>query len=106
MLSLDSSQDPDEVRRFDERIRKAVEGHEVVYLLEPKLDGVSIELVYEDGVLVRGVTRGNGREGEGVTENVRTIASVPLRLRDEARAVPPSSRCGARCSCGSPPSSG
>jgi DNA ligase (NAD+) len=89
MLSLQSSQDPDEVRRFDERIRKGVEGHEVVYLLEPKLDGVSLELVYEEGVLVRGVTRGNGREGEGVTENVRTIASVPLRLRDEARAVPP-----------------
>ncbi len=89
MLSLQSSQDPGEVRRFDERIRKGVEGHEVVYLLEPKLDGVSIELVYEEGVFVRGVTRGNGREGEGVTENVRTIASVPLRLRDEARGVPP-----------------
>jgi len=88
MLSLDSSKDPDEVRRFDERIRKGVDGHEVVYLLEPKLDGVSIELVYEDGVLVRAVTRGNGREGEAVTENVRTIGSVPLRLRDDARPVP------------------
>lgn len=89
MLSLDSSQDPDDVRRFDERIRKGVDGHEVVYLLEPKLDGVSIELVYEEGILFQAVTRGNGREGEAVTENVRTIGSVPLRLRDEERPVPP-----------------
>ena len=88
MLSLDSSQDPDDVRRFDERIRKGVDGHEVVYLLEPKLDGVSIELVYEQGILGQAVTRGNGREGEAVTENVRTIGSVPLRLRDEERPVP------------------
>jgi DNA ligase (NAD+) len=88
MLSLDSSKDPDELRRFDERIRKGVDGHEVVYVLEPKLDGVSIELVYEEGVLTRAVTRGNGREGEAVTENVRTIGSVPLRLRGDARPVP------------------
>ncbi|MEX2294904.1 MAG: NAD-dependent DNA ligase LigA [Gemmatimonadota bacterium] len=88
MLSLDSTNDPAELRRFDERVRKGVEGGAVEYLLEPKLDGVSIELVYEGGVLSRGVTRGNGREGEGVTENVRTIASVPLRLRDEKRPVP------------------
>jgi DNA ligase (NAD+) len=88
MLSLDSSQDPAEVRRFDERIRKGVEGHEVVYLLQPKLDGVSIELVYEEGVFTRAVTRGNGREGEGVTANVRTIASVPLRLRGDLRPIP------------------
>ena len=89
MLSLDSSQDPEDVRRFDERVRKGVDGHEVMYLLEPKLDGVSIELVYEEGILVQAVTRGNGREGERVTENVRTIGSVPLRLRDEERPVPP-----------------
>jgi DNA ligase (NAD+) len=87
MLSLDSTQDEAEVRRFDERVRRAVEGR-VHYLLEPKLDGASIELVYEDGVLVRAVTRGNGREGEGVTENVRTIASVPLRLHERKRRAP------------------
>jgi len=89
MLSLDSTQDPDELRRFDARVRKGVDGEEVEYLLEPKLDGVSIELVYEDGILTRAVTRGNGHEGEGVTENVLTIPSVPLRLRDEDRSVPP-----------------
>ncbi len=87
MLSLDSTQDEAEVRRFDERIRKAAE-HEIEYLLEPKLDGASLELVYEDGVLDRAVTRGNGTVGEGVTENVRTIPSVPLRLRSDARPVP------------------
>ena len=89
MLSLDSTQSADEVRRFDTRIRKALgNGTEPVYVLEPKLDGASIELVYEKGVLSRAVTRGNGREGEAVTENIRTIPSVPLRLRTERRAAP------------------
>jgi len=89
MLSLDSTQDADELRRFDDKIRKALgEGHEPTYLIEPKLDGASIELVYEDGVLTRAVTRGNGREGEEVTDNIRTIPSVPLRLRTQDRAAP------------------
>ena len=93
MLSLDSTQEADEVRRFHERVLKAL-GHEPddgdppAFLLEPKLDGISIELVYLDGVLDRAVTRGNGREGEGVTQNVRTIGSVPLRLRTEDRPAP------------------
>jgi DNA ligase (NAD+) len=87
MLSLDSTKDEAELIRFDERVRKAV-GGTVQYLVEPKLDGASLELVYEDGVLTRAVTRGNGQEGEGVTENVRTIPSVPLRLRDEVRPAP------------------
>ncbi|MXY31985.1 MAG: NAD-dependent DNA ligase LigA [Gammaproteobacteria bacterium] len=80
MLSLDSSESEEDLRRFDERVGKAVDGP-VEYLVEPKLDGSSLELVYVDGVLDRAVTRGNGREGEGVTENARTIPSVPLRLR-------------------------
>lgn len=89
MLSLDSTQDAEEVRRFDERVRKALgEGVDPVYVLEPKLDGASVELVYEDGVLTRAVTRGNGREGEGVTENIRTIPSVPLKLRIDQRPAP------------------
>ena len=87
MLSLDSTQDQGEVRRFDERVRRGVDA-EVNYLLEPKLDGASIELVYEDGVLVRAVTRGDGQVGERVTENVRTIPSVPLRLREDERVAP------------------
>ncbi|MCJ7629862.1 MAG: hypothetical protein MUO50_15915, partial [Longimicrobiales bacterium] len=74
MLSLDSTKEEAELIRFDERVRKAV-GEGVQYFVEPKLDGASLELVYEDGVLTRAVTRGNGQEGEGVTENVRTIPS-------------------------------
>lgn len=89
MLSLDSAQEVEEVRRFDERVRKALgEGIDPVYVLEPKLDGVSIELVYEEGVLTRAVTRGNGLEGERVTENVRTVPSVPLKLRTDLRPAP------------------
>lgn len=87
LLSLDSSQEAADLVRFDERVRKGAEG-EVEYLLEPKLDGLSLELVYEDGIFVRAVTRGDGRRGEGVTENIRTIPSVPLRLRGHERPVP------------------
>ena len=87
VLSLDSTQDEADVQRFDERVRKAVDGP-VEYLLEPKLDGASIELVYEHGALARAVTRGNGVQGEGVTENIKTIPSVPLRLREAERPSP------------------
>ena len=87
MLSLDSTQDFEEVCRFDERVRKIL-GDKARYLLEPKLDGASLELVYEDGFFVRAVTRGNGRTGEVVTENARTMPSLPLRLLDFARPVP------------------
>jgi DNA ligase (NAD+) len=85
MLSLDSAQAEDSLRRFDERIRKSI-GDGVAYMVEPKLDGASVELVYEHGILVRASTRGDGTVGEGITENVRTIASVPLRLREEVGA--------------------
>jgi DNA ligase (NAD+) len=87
MLSLDSSQDESVLRRFDERLRKAL-GTDVQYAVEPKLDGASVELVYERGILVRASTRGDGQVGEGITENVRTIRTVPLRLREDAAAVP------------------
>jgi DNA ligase (NAD+) len=80
MLSLDSSPDEGELRRFDERLRKELGDGGVRYVLEPKLDGASVELVYEGGVLVRASTRGDGHVGEGITDNVRTIANVPLRL--------------------------
>ena len=95
MLSLDSSYEVGDVRRFHDRLRKALAPGDVRYLLEPKLDGASLELVYEGGVLVRAVTRGDGRTGEGVTENVRTIRSVPLRLREGRR--PPPAFLSVRC---------
>ena len=74
------------MREFDARVRKTLGSDEglfaetVVYVAEYKFDGLSIELVYEDGVLARASTRGDGEVGEDVTENVRTIRAVPLRL--------------------------
>ncbi|HKK27420.1 MAG TPA: NAD-dependent DNA ligase LigA [Gemmatimonadota bacterium] len=89
MLSLDSSREEEDLRRFDQRVRDGLgEDAGVLWVLEPKLDGASVELVYEDGVLARAVTRGDGRRGEGITENVRTIPAVPLRLREEEREAP------------------
>lgn len=90
MLSLDSDQNPDTLRRFDERVRKGLgDDFPVEYVLEPKLDGASVELVYQDGTLLHAATRGDGRRGEGITANIRTIQSVPLRLRDGERPIPP-----------------
>lgn len=91
MLSLDSHQEEAALRRFDERLRKGLgEGFPVEYVLEPKLDGLSVELVYRDGALLQASTRGDGRKGEGITANVRTISSVPLRLRDGGgHPIPP-----------------
>lgn len=88
MLSLASSAKVEDLRRFDERMRKAV-GDGVRYVVEPKFDGASVELVYEDGRLVRAATRGDGRRGEGITENVRTIRAIPLTLRDRDPEPPP-----------------
>jgi DNA ligase (NAD+) len=81
MLSLDSDASAEAVARFDQRLRKALPDGRVSYVVEPKLDGLSVELVYENGVLTRASTRGDGRRGEGITENVKTVRSVPLRLR-------------------------
>ena len=84
MLSIDSAVEEREVREFDRRVRDrlAAAGDDgpVEYLCEPKFDGLSVELVYEDGELVRAATRGDGEEGDDVTANVRTIRSVPLEL--------------------------
>jgi DNA ligase (NAD+) len=87
MLSLDAAREPDEVRRFDERARQSLRG-EVRYLVEEKFDGASVELVYEGGALTRAATRGDGQRGEEITENVKTIRSLPLRLNDAARKTP------------------
>jgi DNA ligase (NAD+) len=83
MLSLDNSYNIEDLRAFDERCRRLADGRAFEYVAELKIDGLSISAHYEDGVLVRGVTRGDGRVGEDVTQNVRTIRSVPLRLKVE-----------------------
>ena len=87
MLSLDNSYNIEELRAFDDRCRRLAEGRKLEYVAELKIDGLSLSLHYEDGLLVRGVTRGDGRIGEDVTQNARTIRSVPLRLRSQAKKI-------------------
>ncbi|HET9712894.1 MAG TPA: NAD-dependent DNA ligase LigA, partial [Pyrinomonadaceae bacterium] len=87
MLSLDNSYNIDELRAFDERCQRLAEGRPLEYVAELKIDGLSLSLQYEDGVLARGVTRGDGRIGEDVTQNARTIRSVPLRLKSDAKRI-------------------
>src|SRR5690242_5782927 len=87
MLSLDNSYNIDELRAFDERCRRLAEGRPLDYVAELKIDGLSLSLQYAAGLLVRGVTRGDGRIGEEVTQNARTIRSVPLRLRSDAKVL-------------------
>jgi DNA ligase (NAD+) len=81
MLSLDNSYNIDELRAFDERCRKLAGGKAPDYVAELKIDGLSLSIHYHDGLFARGVTRGDGTRGEDVTQNVRTIRSVPLKLR-------------------------
>ncbi|MEX0702265.1 MAG: NAD-dependent DNA ligase LigA [Planctomycetales bacterium] len=81
MLSIDNVYDEDELAEFDRRVRKLLGGEPVQYTVEYKIDGVAINLIYENGLLVQGVTRGNGVEGDDITENARTLRGVPLRLR-------------------------
>jgi DNA ligase (NAD+) len=81
MLSLDNSYNLEELRAFDERCRRLADGRQFDYVAELKIDGLSLSLHYEDRFLVRGVTRGDGRTGEDVTQNVRTIRSIPLKVR-------------------------
>ena len=85
MFSLDNAFDADELRGWERRnARIASEVAEGGYLAELKIDGAAVSLLYEDGVLARGATRGNGHIGEAVTPNLRTINDIPLRLRDDA----------------------
>lgn len=84
MLSLDNAFEPGDLVDFDRRVRDRLGVSEVAYTGEPKLDGISVSLTYEDGRLARAGTRGDGRTGEEVTANLRTLGSVPLRLRGDA----------------------
>jgi DNA ligase (NAD+) len=80
MLSLDNAFSDDELADFDRRVRELLGIETVDYAAEPKLDGLAVSMLYRDGVLVRAATRGDGSTGEDVTQNVRTIAGVPLKL--------------------------
>jgi DNA ligase (NAD+) len=81
MLSLDNGFTESAVRHFDRRIREHLEQASISYAVEPKLDGLAVSLRYEAGVLVRGATRGDGLRGEDITQNIRTIRTLPLGLR-------------------------
>jgi DNA ligase (NAD+) len=83
MLSIDNTYSPDDLREFDNRIRKLVGRQPVRYVVEPKIDGVAISLTYRDGVLELGATRGDGERGDDVTHNLKTVGGVPLRLRTD-----------------------
>ena len=83
MMSLDNTYSVDDLRDFDRRVRELAGRDQVEYVAELKLDGLSMALTYQDGELVRGVTRGDGEVGEDVTSNIRTIRSVPLRLEEK-----------------------
>lgn len=80
MLSLDSHVKVEDVQAFDQRVRRELEVESVEYTVEPKYDGLSVELIYEAGIFVRGSTRGDGMVGEDITINLRTVRSLPLQL--------------------------
>ncbi|MCR4398720.1 MAG: NAD-dependent DNA ligase LigA, partial [Firmicutes bacterium] len=85
MLSLGNAFEPEEVVAFDRRVRALLGGDAVVeYVVEPKIDGLSVSLTYEGGIFVRGATRGDGEVGEDVTVNLKTVRSIPLRLRESS----------------------
>jgi DNA ligase (NAD+) len=82
MISLANTYSPDEIREFDTRVKKFLKiEREVEYFCEPKFDGLAIELIYENGLFTKALTRGDGTTGEVVTENIRTIRSIPLKLK-------------------------
>ncbi len=85
MLSLRKCNDEEELRDFDRRVREALGRDAVEYTAEPKLDGLAVSLTYEAGVLARAATRGDGETGEDITDNLRTLRSVPLRLRGDGK---------------------
>ncbi len=80
MLSMDNTYSFDELREFNERVKKGLGQSDVQYFIEEKIDGVSISLTYKNGLFVLGATRGDGRFGDDVTENLKTIRTIPLRI--------------------------
>ena len=92
MLSLANARNEDELRAWAKRVERQLErldisGREIRYVTEPKVDGLAISLTYENGVFARGATRGDGRIGEDVTQNLRTIKAIPLSIEDAPELV-------------------
>src|SRR5947199_2971156 len=89
MGSLDKVTDEDGLRKWADDVRKRLDSDEpVAYVIEPKIDGSAINLVYENGAFVRGATRGDGIQGEDVTPNLRTISAIPLQMSHAGSAPP------------------
>ena len=89
MLSLDNAMDEGELREFDDRVKRLLAASkDIEYVAEPKLDGLAVELVYEGGFFVGGSTRGDGATGENITQNLKTINSIPLRLLSKYSSIP------------------
>ena len=89
MLSLNNAMDPQELVEFEERIQRFLKHNESIdYAVEPKIDGLAVEIVYLDGKFTLGSTRGDGVNGEDITANLRTIRSIPLTLRADGQAIP------------------
>lgn len=89
MMSLANAMNEDELKAFDDRLKKRLnKSDEIEYVIEPKLDGLAVELVYENGKFINGSTRGDGNTGEDITTNLKTIKGIPLVLRDETTTLP------------------
>ena len=88
MLSMDNTYSAGELREFDERVKKNLKGERYEYVVELKFDGVSISLLYENGVWVKAATRGDGVEGDDVSNNLKTIRSIPLSFSEDAKNIP------------------
>ncbi|MDR2007106.1 MAG: NAD-dependent DNA ligase LigA [Acidaminococcales bacterium] len=88
LLSLANAFSLEELTAFDARVRGVLGGEPVEYVVEPKIDGLACSLIYENGVLTRAATRGDGLTGENVTANIRTVRSIPLRLLEEKETAP------------------
>ena len=89
MLSLNNSYDEKDLQEFGARVHRLLEGAPIEYVTELKIDGLGVSLTYENGRFTQGLTRGDGEYGEDVTDNLRTIRSVPLRLAETDTTVPP-----------------
>ncbi len=87
MMSIDNTYSLAELRKYGERTAKLLPGEEIEWVVELKIDGVAMSLIYEDGALMRGVTRGDGTTGDDVTHNARTVVDIPLRLK--GKKIPP-----------------
>ena len=82
MLSLANAFDDSEILAFDERVKKRIDKTDMEYVVELKIDGLAVSLTYQDGLFIRGATRGDGSKGEDITANLRTVRNIPLRIDD------------------------